>query len=80
MFSRTFAPDMEGTSAPTTDVATELTALRADLSGLAESVTRLAAEAPGMATESIEASIRRNPLQAILIAAGVGFVFSLIAR
>jgi ElaB/YqjD/DUF883 family membrane-anchored ribosome-binding protein len=59
-------------------VSTELTALRADLTGLAESVKRLAAEAPELAQQSLETSIRRNPLQATLIAAGVGFVLSLV--
>jgi ElaB/YqjD/DUF883 family membrane-anchored ribosome-binding protein len=78
MFRRTFAPDTEGSPSATTDVATELTALRADVLGLADSVKRLTAEAPDIARESIEASIRRNPLQAAVIAAGVGFLFCLI--
>ena len=30
--------------------------------------------------ENLERYIRRNPLQAIAIAAGIGFVFALIAR
>jgi ElaB/YqjD/DUF883 family membrane-anchored ribosome-binding protein len=75
----TYAPETgSSSSSGMTDVSTELTALRADITGLAESVTRLAAEAPELAKEGIEASIRRNPLQATLIAAGVGFVLSLI--
>ena len=30
--------------------------------------------------EGLERFIRRNPLQAVAIAAGIGFVFALIAR
>ena len=59
-------------------MSTEPTALRADITGLADSVKRLAAEAPDIAKEGLESSIRRNPLQATLIAAGIGFVLSLI--
>ena len=55
-----------------------MVALRADLAGLAESVKRLAAESPGLAREGFESSIRRNPLRATLIAAGIGFVLALI--
>jgi ElaB/YqjD/DUF883 family membrane-anchored ribosome-binding protein len=77
MFSRTFGPDTEGSSA-TTDVTTELTALRADVVGLADSVRRLTAEAPDLAREGVEAAIRRNPMQGTMIAAGIGFVFCLL--
>jgi ElaB/YqjD/DUF883 family membrane-anchored ribosome-binding protein len=77
MNARTYAAETGGSS-EATDVSTELTALRADLKGLAESVKQLAAEAPQLAREGFETSIRRNPLQAISIAAGIGFVLSLI--
>ncbi len=64
-------------------------ALRADISNLADSVKRLAKEQLGATAEEVqdkakeklgdlEAAIRRNPSQAALIAAGVGFVFGLI--
>jgi hypothetical protein len=69
MFAKTYAA---------TDVQTELIALTADVKGLAESIQRLAGEAPGLAKESLEDSIRREPIRAIFIAAGVGFVLSLI--
>jgi ElaB/YqjD/DUF883 family membrane-anchored ribosome-binding protein len=78
MDPRTYAAETGGSSSAATDVSTELTALRADVAGLAESVKRLVAEAPDLAMESLETSIRRNPLQATLIAAGIGFVLSLI--
>ena len=77
MFERMYAPDTGGSSA-INDVGTELTALKADVKGLAESIQRLAAEAPGIAVDTLEASIRREPLRSVFIAAGVGFVLSLI--
>jgi hypothetical protein len=76
MDTKTNAPDIGGSA--TTDVSTELIALRADLLGLAESVARLAGETPALAVGSVEASIRRNPIEAVLIAGGVGFLVSLI--
>ena len=66
-----------------------MTALRDDIASLAQSVKRLAAEQIGTSVEDVqdkamekvgdvEASIRRNPTQSALIAAGVGFVLGLI--
>ncbi len=71
------------------DVEDNVAALRADISNLAESVKRLAKEQLGATAEEVqdkakeklgdlEAAIRRNPSQAALIAAGMGFVFGLI--
>ncbi len=71
------------------DVEDNVAALRADISNLSESVKRLAKEQLGAAAEEVqdkakeklgdlEAAIRRNPSQAALIAAGMGFVFGLI--
>ena len=76
-----------GTAA--SDVGDNVEALRQDIANLAESVKRLAAEHIGSSVEDvedkaketisdIEARIRRNPTQAALIAAGVGFVLGLI--
>ena len=70
------------------DVGDNVAALRADIAGLAESVKRLAAEQIGSSVEDvqdkakeklgdIEATIRRNPTQAAMIAAGIGFVAGL---
>ena len=78
MDSKTYAAEPGGSSSAATDVATELTALRADVAGLADSVRRLVGEAPDLAKEGLEMSIRRNPLQAVVIASGIGFVLSLI--
>jgi len=71
------------------DVGDNVAALRQDIASLAESVKRLAAEQIGSSVEDvqdkaketisdIEASIRRNPSQAALIAAGIGFALGLI--
>jgi ElaB/YqjD/DUF883 family membrane-anchored ribosome-binding protein len=70
-------------------VSDNVAALRADIAGLADSVKRLAAEQVGSSAENvqekamakfgdIEAAIRRNPSQAAMIAAGIGFVVGLI--
>jgi len=71
------------------DVGDNVQALRDDIASLAESVKRLASEQFGSSVEDmqdkakekvsdVEAAIRRNPSQAALIAAGIGFVFGLI--
>lgn len=71
------------------DVKSDLEALRANVSDLASSVKRLAsAELGGVAGNAQEAAekgmseaermIRRNPTQAALIAAGVGFLVGLV--
>lgn len=76
-------------STAASDVGDNVAALRQDIASLAESVKRLAAEQVGSSVEdvegkaketigAIEASIRRNPTQAAMIAAGIGFVFGLI--
>lgn len=78
MEAKTYELDIGSGSSATHDVQTELIALRADIQGLAESVQRLAVEAPSLAKESLEGQIRRDPLRATAIAAGVGFVLALI--
>lgn len=85
------APDTgtPGNRTAGSDVSDNVQALREDIASLAESVKRLAAEQLGSSVEDVqdkakekisdvEAAIRRNPSQAALIAAGVGFVFGLI--
>jgi ElaB/YqjD/DUF883 family membrane-anchored ribosome-binding protein len=89
--SPTSRPDLNSpnrTSAAT-DLGDNVAALRADITGLADSVKRLAAEQIGSSVEDVqdkameklgdvEAAIRRNPSQAAAIAAGIGFVVGLI--
>jgi ElaB/YqjD/DUF883 family membrane-anchored ribosome-binding protein len=63
--------------------------LKSDIANLSTSVKKLATEQVGSAVEGaqdqvkqklgdIEASIRKNPTQAALIAAGVGFLVGLV--
>ena len=61
-----------------TDVSTELTALQADLAGLADSVKRLASEAPDLTKQGLEELIRRNPTQSVMVGVGTGFVLGLL--
>ena len=71
------------------DVQDNVAALREDIANLADSVKRLASEQLGSSVEDVqdkameklgdvEAAIRRNPSQAAMIAAGVGFIVGLI--
>jgi ElaB/YqjD/DUF883 family membrane-anchored ribosome-binding protein len=71
------------------DVQDNIAALREDIANLADSVKRLASEQLGASVEDVqdkameklgdvEAAIRRNPSQAAMIAAGIGFVVGLI--
>lgn len=87
--NRTSDPSTPGTRSAASDVGDNVQALRDDIASLAESVKRLAAEQLGSSVEDIqdkakekvgdlETAIRRNPSQAALIAAGIGFVFGLI--
>ena len=71
---------------PGTPAASEVTdnfaALREDIANLADSVKRLATEQLGSSVEdvqqSLEARIRSNPTQAVLVAAGIGAAFALL--
>jgi ElaB/YqjD/DUF883 family membrane-anchored ribosome-binding protein len=87
--NRTSDTSAPGTRSAASDVGDNVQALREDIASLAESVKRLAAEQLGSSVEDIqgkakekvgdiESTIRRNPSQAALIAAGIGFVFGLI--
>jgi ElaB/YqjD/DUF883 family membrane-anchored ribosome-binding protein len=63
-------------------VTDTLAALREDIANLAESVKRMATEQLSSSVEdvqqSVETRIRRNPTQAVLIAAGVGAVIAML--
>jgi ElaB/YqjD/DUF883 family membrane-anchored ribosome-binding protein len=87
--SRTPASEQGASRSAASDVGDNVTALREDIASLADSVKRLAAEQLGSSVEDVqdkamekigdvEASIRRNPTQSALIAAGIGFVVGLI--
>ncbi len=73
----------------TPDPTDSYEALKSDIANLADSVKNLATEQMGSAVEGaqdqvkqklgdMESSIRKNPTQAALIAAGVGFLVGLV--
>lgn len=69
------------------DVTAELDAIRADIQNLTSTLGRFANKQFGYAQDrafetarEAEESIRQNPLSAVAIAAGVGFVFGVFSR
>jgi ElaB/YqjD/DUF883 family membrane-anchored ribosome-binding protein len=69
------------------ELAGQIEAIRADLQTLSSTVARIAkgqmnrAQDKAMETaHEAEEAIRRNPLQAVAIAAGLGFLFGLFTR
>jgi ElaB/YqjD/DUF883 family membrane-anchored ribosome-binding protein len=69
------------------EVAAELDAIRADIQNLTSTLGRFANKQFGYAQDrafetarEAEESIRQNPLSAVAIAAGVGFVFGVFSR
>ncbi len=74
-------------SRDTDDLAAQLDAIRADMQNLTSTVSRIAGKqmnrAQGKAMETAqeaEDAIKRNPLQAVAIAAGLGFLFGVFTR
>jgi DUF883 C-terminal glycine zipper region len=93
MSNRTATKPTEATStleqAPTKSVADQITLLRNDLVGLAQSVSGLVNEKIGETTANLETdaakkttelqqAITSNPMQAAAIAAGVGFFLGIL--
>jgi len=69
------------------DLANQIDAIRADVQNLTSTVGRMAnkqinrAQDKAMETAyEAEEAIRRNPLQAVAIAAGLGFLFGVFTR
>jgi ElaB/YqjD/DUF883 family membrane-anchored ribosome-binding protein len=69
------------------ELADEIEAIRADIKKLSSTVGRIANDKLNRAQEGAmesakeaEDAIRRNPLQAIAIAIGVGFLFGVLTR
>jgi ElaB/YqjD/DUF883 family membrane-anchored ribosome-binding protein len=69
------------------DVAAELDAIRTDIQNLTSTLGRFANKQFGYAQDrafetarEAEESIRQNPLSAVAIAAGLGFVFGVFSR
>jgi len=75
------------TSREADDLAAQIEAIRADMQNLTSTVSRIGSaqmnraqdKAKETAQEAQEA-IKRNPLQAVAIAAGLGFLFGVFTR
>jgi ElaB/YqjD/DUF883 family membrane-anchored ribosome-binding protein len=71
----------------TEDLANQIEAIRADLQNLTSTVGRIASKQVNRAQDKAketayeaEEAIRRNPLQAVAIAVGLGFLFGVFTR
>ena len=69
------------------ELATQIDAIRADLQNLSSTVGRIANKQINRAQDravdaanEAEAAIRRNPLSAVAIAVGLGFLFGVFTR
>jgi ElaB/YqjD/DUF883 family membrane-anchored ribosome-binding protein len=75
------------TAKETEDLAKQIDAIRADMQNLTSTVSRIAgkqmnrAQNKAMETkQDAEEAIKSNPLQAVAIAAGLGFLFGVFTR
>jgi ElaB/YqjD/DUF883 family membrane-anchored ribosome-binding protein len=75
------------TGKSTDDINAQIEAIRADMQNLTSTVSRIAgkqmnrAQDKAMETkQDAEEAIKRNPLQAVAIAAGLGFLFGVFTR
>jgi ElaB/YqjD/DUF883 family membrane-anchored ribosome-binding protein len=77
----------KGASRDAQDLASQIDAIRADMQNLTSTVSKIANKqinrAQNKAVETAqdaEEAIKRNPLQAVAIAAGLGFLFGVFTR
>jgi ElaB/YqjD/DUF883 family membrane-anchored ribosome-binding protein len=84
---RSSATKRTGTTDGTTDVAEQIDAIRADIEALTSTVTRIANRQLSRAQDKMaetardaEDAFRRNPIAAVAIAAGLGFLFGVFTR
>jgi ElaB/YqjD/DUF883 family membrane-anchored ribosome-binding protein len=76
-----------GISQDTQELAEQIEAIRSDLQGLTNTVGRIANKQIGRAQDKAseaanqaEDAIRQNPLSAVAIAVGLGFLFGVLTR
>ena len=62
------------------ELSDQIEALRSELQNLTATVTDVAGKQFSRTQESIEQSIRNNPIAAVGIAAAIGFVYAMIRR
>jgi ElaB/YqjD/DUF883 family membrane-anchored ribosome-binding protein len=74
-------------SRETEDLAAQIDAIRADMQNLTSTMSRIAGKQMNRAqdkaketAQEAEDAIKRNPLQAVAIAAGLGFLFGVFTR
>jgi ElaB/YqjD/DUF883 family membrane-anchored ribosome-binding protein len=77
----------KSTSRDTTELADQIEAIRADIQSLSSTVGRIANKQLGRAQDKAmetanqaEDAIRQNPLSAVAIAVGLGFLFGVFTR
>ncbi len=87
MSSTETTPKKSSTSRDTDELADQIDAIRADIQSLSSTVGRIAnkqiGRAQDKATETAnqaEEAIRQNPLSAVAIAVGLGFLFGVFTR
>ena len=75
------------TAKETEELAAQIDAIRTDMQNLTSTVSRIANTQMGRAqdkaketAQEAEEAIKRNPLQAVAIAAGLGFLFGVFTR
>ena len=62
------------------ELSDQIEALRSELQNLTTAVTDVAGKQFSRTRESIEQSIRKNPIAAVGIAAAIGFLYAMIRR
>jgi ElaB/YqjD/DUF883 family membrane-anchored ribosome-binding protein len=84
---RTSAAKRSSMSRDSDDLATQVEAIRADIQNLTSTVGRIANKQLGRVQDKAietaneaEDAIRRNPLSAMAIAVGLGFLFGIFTR
>jgi ElaB/YqjD/DUF883 family membrane-anchored ribosome-binding protein len=84
---RSSATKRTGATSASSDVAEQIDAIRADIEALTSTVARIANRQLSRAQDKMvetardaEDAFRRNPIAAVAIAAGLGFLFGVFTR
>ena len=80
MSSSYTSPRAGGTPASTEEISDQIDELRSQLQKLTSTVTSVTGKQIKSTQESLETAIRDNPLAALSIAAGIGFLYAMIRR